>query len=168
MIRGTKGKLDGMADVLARLKNLKESARNRVLRPAVAKATRLLAKRAKQTAPIGPTRLLRKSIGAKVKVYRLAVVGVIGARTGFRTVINGRPVDPTKYLHLAELGRKAISVIRKKALARGGEFFGRKVAAARGSRFLERAWAAGKAEAAAVITAEVAAGLEKLAAKKGE
>lgn len=69
---------------------------------------------------ITPLKLLKKSIGQKVKTYKSGVVvGIVGPRKGFRAEIGkrvrkgkksnvGDPIyaDPVNYAHLVELGTK--------------------------------------------------------------
>jgi HK97 gp10 family phage protein len=59
---------------------------------------------------------LKKSIGHKVRVYKRAVVAIVGPRDGFRERIGtvsrgknkGKPIynNPSKYAHLVELGTR--------------------------------------------------------------
>lgn len=121
-----KARVDGIADLMAQLDGLKKSVRNKILRKAVSNAgkTLLWAARAR-VAGFKRTGLLYKSLGRKVKVYPSgAVVAIVGARKGFKQIIGvrkrdsrpgtkypkaaGDPIyaDPTKYLHLVELGTK--------------------------------------------------------------
>lgn len=104
----------------ADLAQLKDSARRRILRLAMAAAVRPVAKEAKRLAP-RDSGLLRKSIGSKSKTYPSGVtVGVVGPRHGFRQTVPRSmwPVegnasrlvrkvrmvmaDPVKYVHLVE------------------------------------------------------------------
>ena len=124
-------KLEGVEQVIAALKALPAKLARRALRQAVAAGTRRLAKEAKQLAPVRRswkkgavlTGTLKRSIGSKVVSYPSgAVVGVVGARKGFRRQVGvarvdsrpgtryprnaGTPIyaNPEKYMHLAELG----------------------------------------------------------------
>ena len=114
---------DSLDGTLRLLKWLPEKLQQKVLRKAVGVASRKLAKAVRSGIPIR-TGILKKSIGSKVKIYKKtgAVVGVIGARKGFRQQIGtykqdsgksaryphkkGDPVfaNPVNYLHLVELG----------------------------------------------------------------
>lgn len=115
----------GMEEVKARLNLLKLNIQKKALRRGITKISRLITKSAKAKAPkeIGGKGSLararagtyRKSIGQKVKTYSNgAVVGIIGARKGFRKQIGvrvrgankGQPIfhDPAKIGHLIELG----------------------------------------------------------------
>lgn len=121
-----KARVEGVQDLIAQLDGLKKSLRNKILRKAVSNAgkTLLWAARARASG-FKRTGLLYKSLGRKVKVYPSgAVVAIVGARKGFKQVIGvrkrdsrpgtkypkaaGDPIyaDPTKYLHLVELGTR--------------------------------------------------------------
>ena len=135
------GRLKGAAELERRLLGLKQSLRNRALRPGVTKAARAIAKAVKAALPRGPTGLLRKSIGQKVFTSRSrGVMGLVGARTGFAATVNGVKVDPTKYLHLVERGRKAVAMKGRKLMLRGrgraGLMFRGKVGPAVGQHIL--------------------------------
>jgi HK97 gp10 family phage protein len=115
---GNLGELRGQLDVL------KRTLRNRILRQAAVKAARIMAKLAKQNAPveIGTDNLSRaragqykRSIGWKVAILKDgSIVAIAGARRGFRKVIGvrvrgknvGKEVvtDPAKIAHLVEFG----------------------------------------------------------------
>lgn len=126
-----KAEVEGLRELVLALDHLKNAVRNRILRKAVGDGARIIAKAAKQKAPvrskadapsnITPLKLLKKSIGSKVKVYRNSgkVVGIVGPRTGFKTQIGSRvrkgkkskpgdPIyeNPTNVAHLLELGTK--------------------------------------------------------------
>jgi hypothetical protein len=76
--------------------------------------------------------ILKRSLGRVIKTYRQsgATVGVVGPRKGFRVIIKGKPVDPVKYAHLVEFGRKAVTVKKKKVLSDGEKVYGKSVRAA--------------------------------------
>lgn len=143
-------RLRGTAEAEAVLAGLKQSARNKLLRPGVGKAARLVARAAKAAAPKGPTGQLKRAVGSKVATTRKGtVVGLIGARTGYRVVDErGRAHDPAKVVHIVERGRKAVRAKPGKALLLrgvpgrgGGPAFRPKVGPAAGKRFLAAAWA---------------------------
>jgi HK97 gp10 family phage protein len=127
------GELKGMADAVSRLHGLRQGAANRVLRPAIAKGCRIIAKAVKACIrPSGRTYtrkkvakdfsveerqvrgLLKKSIGAVVKVEKGVVTGKVGARRGFKVAIGkrirgkwkGKTIyySPSRVVHLVELG----------------------------------------------------------------
>lgn len=118
-------RFDDLKPLLDRLGQLPRKLARKALRRAVTIATRKLARAAKDRAKgFKRTGTLWKSLGSKVKVYASsgAVVGIVGARQGFRTQIGvakkdsaettryprktGDPIyaNPVKYLHLVELG----------------------------------------------------------------
>jgi len=91
----------------------------KVVTPAMRAAARPVTLAARAKAPVR-TRLLRKSIGVRVKTYRknkTAWVGV-GPRKGFKTQIGtvsrgpnrGQPIyaNPTQYAHLIERGTSRV------------------------------------------------------------
>lgn len=104
-----RGKLEGVEGAVKALDGLAAKLRKKILKQAVTEASKILTKEAKRRAPVA-TKLLRKSIGRKVKVFRNtgAVVAIIGPRVGFKAEVlrNGRLVlsNPTRYAHLVELG----------------------------------------------------------------
>ena len=118
-------RFDDLKPLLDRLGELPRKLAKKALRRAVTIATRKLARASKDRAKgFKRTGTLWKSLGSKVKVYASsgAVVGIVGARQGFRTQIGvakkdsaetaryprkkGDPIyaNPVKYLHLVELG----------------------------------------------------------------
>lgn len=122
-----KTKVEGLEALYKHMAGWKESHVRKVIRPAITKAGRLIAKTAKRLAP-KETGLLRKSIASKVKTYKSgSVVAIIGPRIGFKRevtlkrvfrIINGRTVffakpkpeylkmmrNPIPYAHLVEYG----------------------------------------------------------------
>lgn len=148
----------GYDTVLRRLQRMKQGARNRVLRPAVTKALKPLLASARSLARVR-TGLLRRSLHWKTLTYRRSgvVVGLVGARTGFKATRQGKRtitplgkkykalgINPVRYAHLVEFGH-------------GGP------RPARPYPFLRPAWDANKALVARIVQAEVAAGLARLA-----
>lgn len=123
--------LQGHKKLQRKLARLAAAAQRRIVRPAVRKALSPINKAAKRNCPT-ETKLLRKSIGSKVKVYRYSGVvwGGVGPRTGFKrqVTVGGRSEwrNPTKYAHLVEYGtrhspaqpflRPALDVERPRAL----------------------------------------------------
>jgi hypothetical protein len=118
--------IEGLAEIQARIRELGGPSVRRILRPGVAKGTRVIAKALKQLSPVRKTRRgekgsyrgkqLKKSQGQKVKTYKGAVLGIAGPRTGFKLVIGtrvrgkhkGKPItyDPAKTFHLVDLKTK--------------------------------------------------------------
>lgn len=91
---------------LAVQKKISRRAMNIAVRP-LAKDVKARAKRVQKR-----TGQLWRSIGHRVKTYPSGVViGLVGARSGFRTMLTTKsgkrvPVDPRFYLHLLEFGTK--------------------------------------------------------------
>tara|TARA_R110000803_G_scaffold43701_3_gene93014 strand:+ start:5843 stop:6328 length:486 start_codon:yes stop_codon:yes gene_type:complete len=86
-------KIEGDKQLIRALGSFKPTTQRKILRPAIAKAGRRLAKRAKQGAP-ADTKNLKKSIGSVVRTYGSNVVSVIGPRVKF----------DAWYAHLVERG----------------------------------------------------------------
>jgi len=122
---------DGLDGTLKMLKWLPKKLGEKVLKKAVGIASRKLSKAVKNGLPVR-TGILKKSIGAKIKQYRNTkiIVGVVGAKKGFRTQVGtykrdsrksakyphkkGDPiyVNPVNYLHLVELGTERSRAFR--------------------------------------------------------
>lgn len=128
------GEMTGLTDLLAQLNTMKQGARNKVLRPAVAVGVQIVAKAVKAKAPVnlkvyvrtkavkgGGTKqvnvrgVLKKAVGSTVKVGRGGViVGKVGVRRGFKVsggIVSRGPNkgktiwhDPARIAHLVELG----------------------------------------------------------------
>lgn len=127
-----KAKVDGLQEITRVLEELDGKLRKKVLRKAVSAAGSLMLKRAKQLAP-AETKLLRKSLGRKVKVYSSGVaVAIVGPRKGYRQQILRKKgkwraappppsgyADPTKYGHLVELGTQP-HTLKKRGISHPG------------------------------------------------
>ena len=100
-------KLEGQKELMARLDALHTTRWGRVVRPAINAALTPINRAAKRNAPkrFG---ILKKSIGKKVKLYskNRVVWGAVGVRSGFKTYIAGRNINPRKYAHIVEFGAK--------------------------------------------------------------
>jgi HK97 gp10 family phage protein len=136
---------DGAIQALARkLNEFDRKASRKAIKKGVNEATKLVTADAKANVP-RKTGLLKKSIGRRVRSYRGGTVisGIVGPRSGFATVLaSGKKVNPAKYAHLVEFGRKAVRV--KKAALLADKFakqvFGVEVAAVAPRPFLRPAW----------------------------
>jgi len=149
------GKIEGLGELVKRLAGVSAAVRKKLLKQAINAATRAVLREAKALAPIGETKLLRRSLGRKTKVYRHSgtVVGIVGPRVGYKTAIRtvtrgpnrGKEVyaNPTQYAHLVELGTTH----------------------SRAKPFLAPAFAQAQAPALAVMTEIISAGIEKAAAE---
>ena len=110
-------RLEGTEALMARLRQVPAKLAKKHLKKAMNAVGSKVAKAAKAKAgAFARTGQLKRSIGKKVKVYPSGtVVAVVGARKGFRVAaekVRSRGknkggthyVNPTKYLHLVELG----------------------------------------------------------------
>lgn len=93
-------------------------------------------------------------------------------RTGrFRkeVALNGRTVlvDPVKYLHLVEYGRRSVRLKTKRVLADGAVVYGTEVRAVPATGFLRASWEAKKAASEAAIRRRVKEARAKAVAAKG-
>ncbi len=171
--------ITGLADLLATLHGLKRGVRNRVLRPAIDKAVRIVAKRVKTLAPVAAQTyarrqsakeqglsaaklngIVKKAITSKVIVTRAGlVIGKVGAKKGIKVRIGtvtrgknkGQPImqSPSRILHLIEKGH-------------GGPH------PAPAHSFLRKGFDESKGEAAAAFQAAAAAGIAKMIARRGK
>lgn len=141
-----RAEIGGLPQILQQLEGVKARVAKKALRKGVTACAKELKWAAKSRAPRRAYiqgnlsykgGLLKKSLGEKIKVYGGTVVGIVGARKGFKQVIGtrvkdsgprakypkkaGDPIyaDPTKYLHLVERGttRSAAAHFLKDALA---------------------------------------------------
>lgn len=167
----SKTKIEGMDKILKKLSMLKKSAATKVMRKGIAAGTKVVLSGAKARLPtktkyLGKrSGLLRKSLGRKTKTYRQngVVVGVVGPRKGFAKVIDGKRVDPVKYAHLVEGGRKAVKANKAKVLSDGKQVFGTKVAAVPPHPFMRPAIDEQKAGIKQAISKAAGEELEKVA-----
>lgn len=116
---------------------------------------------------------LRKSLGRKVKSYRggAVVVGIVGPRKGFRVEYRGKMIDPAKYAHLVEYGRREVVVKKKKVLSSGsagvgglpgqGVIFGKRVRSVAPRPFLRPAWEQNKQRVVGIILKHLNLGVKK-------
>lgn len=177
-------KIEGLGPLLERLDALKRGPRTAVLRKATAKGTKVVLDAAKANLrALGFKRkdsLLLQSLGSKVVVTkRGGVYAVVGPRTGFKRTRAGkvrtklgakfqaRGVNPVRYAHLVEKGRKALVPVKAKVLlmldADGNTFFARRAAAVQPRPFLVPALGQNRGRVRDVMAREIGAGLAKLA-----
>jgi hypothetical protein len=150
-------RLIGDESVMRMLDELPGATQAQVIRPAMRDAMRTIGNALRSEAP-EETGLLKRALGATpVKTYRNVLFATAGVRRGFRQAVThnakgrvrltrktpdqeGMYRNPTKYLHLVEGGRKALSVATAKALysAQSGKFFGKRVQAAKPQPFVGR------------------------------
>jgi HK97 gp10 family phage protein len=163
-----------VAELLARLAGLDRKVARKALRKGLTEATRVVMWDARALVP-KRTGTLRKSIGRKVWTKRggAVIAGIIGPRKGFRVLVRGRPVNPVRYAHLVEFGRRAV-VAKKKATGaagvlsegKGGEVFGPRVASAAPRPFMRPAWERNKDRIVAVLVRELENGVRLYYARR--
>lgn len=156
-------------DIARAIDGVKVGVANRVVKQAIAKVARAAAKTAKAMAPVGPSGALKKAIGTSFKgqprVGRWTYK--VGARRGYSRYASGRRVDSTRYVHLAEFGRRAVTPTGKQAmrLTSLGNIVRKRAKAARGRPFLTPAWRRVEAGGLSRLAADVRAGINREAAK---
>jgi HK97 gp10 family phage protein len=127
------GKIDGLGPMLRQLDRLKRGTRNKILRRAVSKASRIVLKAAKANCP-QDTGALKRSLDIKLATYENGVVGVIGpsmavvkdrktgqmvqTRLGKWLAQNNLANRPEYYAHLVEFGTRPHSVASGDRLGR--------------------------------------------------
>ena len=162
---GLRAELVGLDKFLDKLKTLKQSAQNKVLRPAVFKAARLVKDAVKAIVPVGETGNLRRSIYATVGVEGTVVIGLTRVKRVFaRTMKKQKVKARVFYAWIVEGGA------RPHALGGGSSLRGRKGGGQTGRlhpgfaprHFMLRGWNSSKNEASALVLAEAAARFQKL------
>lgn len=172
----------------AALAAVERKAARAATRAGINEVTKLVLKDARDLAPKRSGQL-KRVLGRKVRTYRqTVVVGVIGPRRGFRVVIGGVAVDPTKYAHLQEFGRAAVragqrtvlSGGRRRAVKTGSrvlssfytavapdapKVFGPAVGPAAPRPFLRPAWERNRRLASAVVARHLQAVFERIAGR---
>ncbi len=205
-----RGKLAGAAGLKAVLAAAGPKAFREGARKGVTAAAQVVSKDAKAKVPTR-TKSLKKAIGHKVKANRekTGYVGVIGPRKDVKGAVVGGAgkrrakfrrkvkhkgreliVDPVKYAHLVEGGRKAVkrkesagnkakrlfgkltkalglggNSARRPVLSDGQTVFGPKAKAVPPRPFMRPAWEENKARCAALIRQKLAEAAAKLKAK---
>jgi hypothetical protein len=121
-----KGKVDGLGAVKLQLRKLQHGAR-RVEEKMVRRGCGIVLKDAKARCPVSTDPhlkdargLLKKSLGIKIARLAKAIVGIIGARRGFKKQVGtvtrgprkGQPIyqDPANIHHLVEFGTRPHSL----------------------------------------------------------
>lgn len=138
-------KLFGDRELRRALGGMRAATQRKIVRPAVNAALTPVNKAAKRSAP-KRTGQLKRSIGKVVRLYkkRGVIWGGVGPRKGFKVIIDGKAVDPTKYAHLVERG-----TVRTKA-----------------NPFLRRALDENKSEAKRIMAERIRAGIAKEVARQ--
>ncbi len=111
-----KTKIEGLEDLVKRLRTVRPALAKRYLRSAMRGSASIVNKAAKQAVAVGETGQLKRSLGAKVKVYPSGIVlGVVEPRSGFRValpaskrsgLVKVRYHNPRAIAHLVERGTK--------------------------------------------------------------
>jgi hypothetical protein len=185
--QGFTATIEGYGAVRLVLEGLKQSAQNKIVRKAVDKGIRIVARAVKDLTPTD-SGLAKKSVGSVVRTYPGRIVGIAGPRKGFRqqvqqTLKGGtirsalagtkrserqaktaeiaalRWYDPVKYFHFIESGRRSDMAKGKRALASPLQVFGKSVADLPGTHPVERAWASVKDQVEGVIARAVEEGI---------
>jgi hypothetical protein len=139
----------GLPEVRAALAGVKDGVQNRVVKKGLDAVAKPTLKKAKAYERRKRTRQLQKSLGIRPRAYGRGAtrnyVVVVGPRRGFTIVgPDGRRIDPAKYGHLVEKGRKAVRAGRGSVLTwvvargrgKGGRVFTRSVRAFPGDPFM--------------------------------
>lgn len=166
--------LEGLPVLKEALEGVKVGVRNQVVRGVVRNLASAANKRAKSGQKRKRTGQLRKSLGLRPRSYRRKVyVVVVGPRRGFEVRgPNGERVDPAKYAHLVERGRKANRPTRGRVMTfvvgrgrKAGRVFTRFVKAFRGDPFMGPAAEYVKLIAPNLLSTQVPPALEKVVAR---
>jgi HK97 gp10 family phage protein len=171
-----RGRLAGAADLKAVLDVVGPKVLRQGARRGVTVAAQEVSKAAKARVPTR-TKSLKKAIGHKVKANRqkTGYIAVIGPRKDAKgTTVGGVGkkkakfrrkvrikgseiiINPVKYAHLVEGGRKAVKVTRRKVLSDGRAVYGTKVRAVPPRPFMRPAWEENQARCAAIIRQKIA------------
>lgn len=144
------------------LKRLKRGAANKIARRALSKSSTVVLKAVKDNVPRREG-LLKKSLGRKVFTTKTKgrTMALVGPRMGFKIFKDGKPIDPVKYAHIVEFGRKAVIVKRRSVLSDGERFFGDRVKPAPARSFIRRGWDSQRHSVEYIIAAEVQAGIKE-------
>ncbi len=179
-------RITGLDDLLNRLDALgaKQSKKTAVLRKATAKGAKVVLDAAKANLrALGLKRkdsLLLQSLGSKVVVGKKGgVYAVVGPRTGFKRTRQGKVttklgakfasvgVNPVRYAHLVEKGRRGIVPVAKKRLRfllpDGTIAWAMSARPVAPRPFLVPALERNRDKVAAVMAAEIGAGITRLA-----
>lgn len=191
----------GSSYVQAALAGIKKGVQSTIVRAALTKAARPIAKDAKRRAPSrkrgkkdGPSGLLKKSIGFKVKRIKKTdvLVAIIGARREVMGFVGKQKRVPANYAHLIEYGHRVATggvleriqkpgwtpelvwntrlktmVYKHGAPKRNSPSarIGKQTGYVKAQPFMRPAWDAGRRQAERTIVEEVRAGIKRITAK---
>jgi HK97 gp10 family phage protein len=163
-----------VAELADKLAQMDRKAARVALKKGVNEATKIVLWDAKARTPRRSGQL-RKSLGRLVKTYRggAIVAGIVGPRKGFRVQWRGKYIDPVKYAHLVEFGRKEVVAgvgrggkkTGKRLLSDGTTVFGPRVRAVPPRPFLRPAWDENKGRVVQVIIDALRKGLRDFLAR---
>lgn len=137
--------------LVARLAQLDRKVGKKALRAGINEATKVVTKDVKSLVP-KRTGQLRKSIGRRVWTKRGGgiIYGIVGPRAGYRILYQGKYINPTKYAHLVEFGRREVvaGIAKGKATGKkvlssgkdGGQIFGKRVRSVAPRPFMRPGW----------------------------
>lgn len=103
--------LSGVQHLMAVLRAHKRAVSTPIIRRAMAKTVQPVARQARTNAPV-QTKLLKKSVGWRIKTYRgRHTIGIVGPRVGMGADVvrgRGRPrfSDPARYAHFVDRGTR--------------------------------------------------------------
>jgi HK97 gp10 family phage protein len=161
-----------IASLAKRLAELDRKVARKAIRDGINEATQAVLWDAKALVPIRSGQL-RKSLGRKVVSKRdgSKIIGIVGPRRGFRIEYRGKMIDPAKYAHLVEYGRREVVAKNKKVLASGvagvgglpgqGVIFGKRVRNVPPRPFLRPAWEQNKSRVVGIILKHLNLGVKK-------
>jgi len=170
MARGADFSLQGDRRLMHILDNLPDKIRKKVMRPATSKAMTPVSKEAKRLAS-KETKTLQKSIGKKTKVYKNAVMTVVGPRRGYKDAETGR--NPSNYAHLVEFGHDTVKAgskgtkINKKGQTIKIRGSGKTISRVPPHPFIRPAMENKRSEVKSILIREVGKGIEKAAKALG-
>ncbi|HJZ57304.1 MAG TPA: HK97 gp10 family phage protein [Gemmataceae bacterium] len=170
---GVKTRLDDAAfrSLARKLADLDQKVATKAIQDGINEVTKVVLNDAKAMVPTR-SKLLRKSLGRRVRVYRNSrvVVGIIGPRRGYRVEVNGRWVNPAKYAHLVEYGRGVARRWKKRLQSDLSIVYGTRQHPARSAApkpFMRPAWANNRQRATAILLAHLRAGFRQYLAGGG-
>jgi len=158
--------IEGLEELQAVLRTLPGKISRRVMRPALSAEGTKVVQAARQKVP-QETGLLKKSLGKKVKTYTdtNAVVAIVGPRSGFRQIIDGRPKNPVKYAHLVEFGARPHLMPARSNVVTRKSYGGQIHPGSPAQKPLTKAYQSALVGAGERMTARIAIEIEKQAAK---
>lgn len=103
-------RISGIRELRRTIDRLPEELKKRAEVPVLRAGAKPINQAAKRKVPTGSGEsagLLKRSLGISVKKVKGIFSARVGARTGFAVrLLNGKKKDPSKYIHLVELGTR--------------------------------------------------------------